>query len=97
MYFSEWKIEDDKTYYQTEVSFKKSTTPFFKVRIIPVEINRYYMIAVRDYKSGEMLYNTVNFGITKTDEDNLSNLKQAKVYAKALAQLCMRDLTSSYK
>ncbi len=97
MYFSKWELEEDKSYYQTEVSFKEESTPFFKVRIIPVEINNYYLIVVRDYKTGEMLSNTTRFGITKTDENNLSNLIQAKVYAEALALSCMRNLTSSYK
>ena len=95
MYFSEWKLEEDKSYYQTIASFKELSSPFFKVRVIPVELNNYYLIVIRDYKTGEIFSNTTRIGMVKSDEGNITNLNQAKAHAEALAQSCMRVLTSS--
>ena len=92
MYFSEWELEEDKSYYQTIASFKELTSPFFKVRVIPKELENVFYIMIRDYKTGVLLFSRT-FVMIKNNKTVFINLRQAKVYAEALAQVCLEDLT----
>ncbi len=92
MYFSEWKLSENKFYYETIGSFTEETTPFFKVRLIPIESATYYMIVVRDYESEEALATNTRFGMAKkNDEGVFLDFDKAKGYAISLALSYLRD------
>ena len=96
MYISKWELEEDGNYHQAVVSFKKSTTPFFKVRVIPKESDNMFHIMIRDYQTGT-LFSSGMIGMLRNKENISYNLNQAKAHAEGLAQNCLEELTPSVK
>ncbi len=96
MYISEWKLEEDSNYHQATVSFKRVSTPFFKVRVLPKESDNMFYILIRDYQTGSLLSNKT-LGMLRNKENVSYNLNQAKAHAEALAQLCLEELTSTVR
>ena len=96
MYISKWELEEDGNYHQAEVSFKKSLTPFFKVKVIPNELENIFHIILRDYQIGTLLSSGA-LRMLRNKENISYNLNQAKAHAEALAQNCLEELTPSVK
>ena len=77
MYISEWKIEEDSSYYQATVSLKENLTPFLKIRIIPLDYQKEYSLVVRDYNSG-LLLASINLEMKQDSDGVYTNLDTAK-------------------
>ena len=92
MYFSEWELGENKLHYETIGSFTEETTPFFKVRLIPIESAMYYLIIVRDYKTEEDLATNTRFGMTKNDEGVFLDFDKAKEYAEDFALSYIKNI-----